>query len=91
MLENVASENPELHVVSMLPRIVPNLDTVELPAHFAVWLCSSEASFLRGSFVWCNWDVEELLEKKAEIERTHLLTADYIAWPYSSARIPSLL
>ena len=61
----------------------PTLDAIELPAHFAVWLCSEEAKFLRGKFVWCNWDVEELLEKKADIEGTLLLTANCIGWPYT--------
>jgi len=34
----------------------PHIDAMELPSHFAVWLCSQEAKFLRGNFVWCNWD-----------------------------------
>ncbi|KAF2158998.1 hypothetical protein M409DRAFT_38018 [Zasmidium cellare ATCC 36951] len=58
--------------------------TVDLPSHFAVWLCSPEARFLRGRFVWCNWDVEELLAKKTQIEGSLLLTANCIGWPYSA-------
>lgn len=61
----------------------PNMDAVELPAHFAVWLCSKEARFLRGKFVWSNWDVEELMRHKAEIAESLLLTANCIGWPYS--------
>lgn len=59
-------------------------DTVELPSSFAVWLCSPEAIFLRGRFVWCNWDVKELLAKKAVIEGSAMLTANCVGWPYSS-------
>ena len=60
-----------------------NYDTVRLPAHFAVWLCSEEAKFLRGRFVWSNWDVEELMARRGEIEQTALLTANCLGWPYS--------
>lgn len=43
-------------------------DDVQLPGQFAVWLASEEADFLNGRFVWTNWDVEELLSRKAEFE-----------------------
>jgi hypothetical protein len=49
-------------------------DTVELPAHFMVWLASPEAKFLQGKFVWANWDVDELKNRKEEIEKTSFLT-----------------
>lgn len=42
--------------------------TENLPAAFAVWLCSAEADFLKGRFLWAQWDVEELKAKKAKIE-----------------------
>lgn len=42
--------------------------TAELGAHFAVWLSSSEADFLKGRFLWSNWDVDELKAKKELIE-----------------------
>ncbi|MCJ1318934.1 hypothetical protein MMC15_004266 [Xylographa vitiligo] len=48
-------------------------DDVELPGQFAVWLASGQAGFLRGRFVWGNWDVGELLERREEIEREGLL------------------
>lgn len=41
----------------------------ELPAHFLVWLCSPEAKFLNGKFVWSNWDVDELKDRAVEIEK----------------------
>lgn len=47
--------------------------TVELPAHFLVWLASGEASFLRNKFVWANYDVEELMARAEEIKTSFLL------------------
>jgi hypothetical protein len=46
---------------------------VELPAHFIVWLASEEAKFLKGKFVWANWDAEELLVRADEIQTSMLL------------------
>ncbi|MCJ1296237.1 hypothetical protein MMC34_007803 [Xylographa carneopallida] len=48
-------------------------DDVELSGRFAVWLTSGQAAFLRGRFVWANWDVEELVQRREEIEREGLL------------------
>ena len=47
---------------------------VDLPGHFYVWLASPEAKFLKGKFVWTNWDAEELLEKADEIKKSTLLS-----------------
>ena len=30
-------------------------------------MASEEAEFLNGRYVWANWDVEELKERKGEI------------------------
>lgn len=57
-------------------------DTVELPAHFMVWLASLEAKFLKGKFVWANWDVDELKSRKGEIENTCLMTVRLDGWPF---------
>jgi NAD(P)-dependent dehydrogenase (short-subunit alcohol dehydrogenase family) len=46
---------------------------VDLSGHFCLWLVSSEADFLRGKFVWVNWDVDELKARKEEILSTDLL------------------
>jgi NAD(P)-dependent dehydrogenase (short-subunit alcohol dehydrogenase family) len=55
---------------------------VELPANFMVWLCSPEAEFLKGRFVWANWDVKELLQKKQVVEDDPtLLTLGLLGWP----------
>ncbi|KAM0227045.1 hypothetical protein ACHAPO_011877 [Fusarium lateritium] len=81
MFDYVAFENPWLHVVSFQPGIIatginPDItvgfDTVDLPAHFMVWLASKEAEFLKGKFVWANWDVQELMAREDEIKNSIL-------------------
>lgn len=52
---------------------VANKSPVSLPSDFMVWLASPEAKFLNGRYVWANWDVEEILEKKEEIESSPTL------------------
>lgn len=50
---------------------IPNdapMDDISLPADTCVWLASSESEFLRGRFLLASYDVEELLDRKAEIE-----------------------
>ncbi|KAJ3755535.1 short-chain dehydrogenase/reductase [Lentinula raphanica] len=37
-----------------------NWDEFALPADYAVWAASPEASWLHGRFVWAHWDVDEL-------------------------------
>ncbi|KAF5591043.1 reductase [Fusarium pseudoanthophilum] len=82
MVDYFAFENPHIHVASIQPGIIatginPDLsvgfDTVELPAHFMVWLASDEGDFLRGKFAWANWDAQELLARAKEIESSMLL------------------
>ena len=50
----------------------------DLPGQFAVWLASKEAIFLKGRFVWANWDVQELVEKKADFESDPELFKDRV-------------
>ncbi|KIX00902.1 uncharacterized protein Z518_09967 [Rhinocladiella mackenziei CBS 650.93] len=59
-------------------------DDPELPANFMVWLASPEADFLRsGRFLWANWDVPELIARKAEIEANPALFRINIGgWPF---------
>jgi hypothetical protein len=49
---------------------------VNLPAHFNVWIASPEAEFLKGKFVWANWDVNELTAFAEEIKESMLLRID---------------
>jgi NAD(P)-dependent dehydrogenase (short-subunit alcohol dehydrogenase family) len=43
-------------------------DDENLPGSFAVWLASPAAAFLKGRFVWSNWDVEEMTAMKYKFE-----------------------
>lgn len=56
----------------------------DLPANFIVWACSPAAKWLRtgDKFVWCNWDVEELLAKKDVLSQPNQLTITYNGWPF---------
>ncbi|OJI97560.1 hypothetical protein ASPVEDRAFT_184432 [Aspergillus versicolor CBS 583.65] len=82
MFDYFAAENPGIHVVNIQPGIIatevnPDItegpDTVELPAHFLVWLASDEAKFLKGRFVWANWDAQELIARAGDIQKSLLL------------------
>ncbi|KAH6867422.1 hypothetical protein B0T10DRAFT_419801 [Thelonectria olida] len=84
MFDYVAAENPDLHVVHIHPGVVETeinshfdfkgQDEPELPGAFSVWLASPEAKFLKGKFVWVNWDAEELISRAQEIEDPSPLT-----------------
>jgi hypothetical protein len=56
------------HEVEVENGITNDETTENLPGHFAVWLTSPEADFLKGRFLWSHWDVEELIAKKQQIE-----------------------
>ncbi|RDW77487.1 hypothetical protein BP6252_05540 [Coleophoma cylindrospora] len=51
-----------------VPKEMVPWDDDRLPGQFIVWLASPEAEFLAGRFVWANWDVTELVSRKAEFE-----------------------
>ncbi|KAI4258277.1 MAG: hypothetical protein L6R42_005194, partial [Xanthoria sp. 1 TBL-2021] len=99
LLELVAAENPGIYVASVHPGFVETamfrksgyqanaypMDTVQLPAHFLVWMASHEAEFLGGRTVWSNWDVEELKARAEEIRKGPLMTAGIYGWPYTPA------
>lgn len=57
---------------------------VSLPAHFLLWLASSEARFLNGKFVWANWDVSELKAAAAKLPED-IMTLGVKGWPYQSS------
>lgn len=81
-VEFIAHEYPHVKAFALSPGIIATdmnrksgvgadqaLDAVELPAHFAVWLAGPDSDFLKGRFLWANWDVEELLANKGKIEK----------------------
>lgn len=53
---------------------------VALPADFAVWVVSPEASFLNGKFVWAHWDVDDLKAIKDKIVGTEKFTLGLQGW-----------
>lgn len=57
-------------------------DDVGLPAGFMVWLASPESKFLKGRYLWDNWDVEELKARREEIDGSNLLEIGLIGWPF---------
>jgi hypothetical protein len=61
---------------------VSSLYPVSLPASFHVWLASPEARFLKGKFLYSNWDVDELKARSNEFEGTKLLSVDVVGWPF---------
>lgn len=84
-------EHPDWNIFNMQPGVVATElarksgrrapDDPRLPAGMAVWLSASpEARELNGRFVWANWDVDELLERKEEIQKGSLLTMWLRGW-----------
>jgi hypothetical protein len=57
---------------------------VSLPAGFSLWLTSPEARFLDGKFLWANWDADELVARKDEIEKKGLLDLQLVGWPFGA-------
>lgn len=66
-----------------------NCDLVSLPASFMVWLASPEAIFLKSKFLWTNWDVDELMERAAEIEAGMELNIQVVGWPFGKTWDPA--
>ncbi|KAF9876189.1 short chain dehydrogenase reductase [Colletotrichum karsti] len=97
IIEFLAAENPNLFAVTLHPGMVETdifkksgakaealpMDKVQLPAHFTVWLTSSEAAFLNGRSVWANWDVEELKKSAETIQSGTLYTSGINGFPFS--------
>ncbi len=53
----------------------------DLPSSFCVWLASGESEFLKGRFVWANWDVNEMKAKAQEVKEKDLLAMRLSGWP----------
>jgi hypothetical protein len=58
--------------------------SASLPAHFSVWLASPEARFLKGKFLWTNWDVDELKAQAKEIEATDKFSVKMVGYPFGA-------
>jgi NAD(P)-dependent dehydrogenase (short-subunit alcohol dehydrogenase family) len=79
---NQYKDNPSVNIFSFhpgafyTPGVAANFaradvkwDEEDLPAHFALWLASTETRFLHGRFMWANWDVDELIGLKERLEK----------------------
>lgn len=55
------------------------VDTPDLAASFAVWLCSGKADWAKGRYLSANWDVGELSTLKETILRDDLLVNRLLA------------
>ncbi|KAI0382482.1 NAD(P)-binding protein [Hypomontagnella monticulosa] len=98
--DTVAIANPNLSIFHTQPGVIlteMNLsaggaesfkdiktDDVSLPASFNVWLASPEARFLKGKFLWCNWDVDELKAQAKELESGTKLNIGLVGWPFDN-------
>jgi hypothetical protein len=49
-----------------------------------VWLASSEARFLRGKYLYVNWDVDELKQRGGELEQGAELSLGLVGWPFDT-------
>lgn len=94
LFDAVATENTDVRVFNIHPGVIATdmaakagmdaaaKDTPDLPASFAVWLTQPEAEFLRGRFVWANWDVTELQSIKEEITSQDMFKFELGGWPF---------
>ncbi|KAI0545489.1 NAD(P)-binding protein [Xylaria curta] len=96
--DTVAMANPNLSIFHTQPGVIltelnlsvggaesfENIktDDVSLPASFSLWLASPEARFLKGKFLWCNWDIDELKVRAKELEAGPELSIGLVGWPW---------
>lgn len=59
-----------LGIAPMPVSLLPLTSTAALPGSFFVWASTKQArdAALHGRFVWCNWDVSELVAMKPKFE-----------------------
>ncbi|KAF1960711.1 NAD(P)-binding protein [Byssothecium circinans] len=88
--------NPDMSVFHIQPGVVDTdmnkavkgvesfgfQDHPSLPASFMVWLASAEARFLKGKFLWANWDVDELKARAEELEGSQEFNIGLVGWPF---------
>ncbi|KAL4881030.1 hypothetical protein BJY04DRAFT_218549 [Aspergillus karnatakaensis] len=91
--------NPEMSVFHIQPGVVDTdmnraaggvkamnyEDHVSLPAGFNLWLASPEARFLRGKYLYVNWDVDELKSRADKLEKSAELGIALVGWPFGDA------
>lgn len=57
-----------------------DIETADLAGSFLVWVTSAEGEFLKGKFLWVNWDVEELKARKDEFRNPNKLVTGLVGW-----------
>ncbi|KAJ4245981.1 hypothetical protein NW762_013725 [Fusarium torreyae] len=98
MLEAFAVEKPQMRVINVHPGFLQTnmstqlaergvhlpfaFDDISLPSDFLVWAASPYADFLHGKIVFAAWDVNELLERKAEIAQPSVPGGGALALSY---------
>jgi len=55
---------------------------VSLPAGTMLWLAGTEAEFLRGKYLWANWDMDELKERADSIAASEEFNIQLVGWPF---------
>ncbi|KAK4209661.1 putative short chain dehydrogenase reductase [Rhypophila decipiens] len=80
LTDYLQKENPGMRIISVHPGYIStegnaydSRATDSVPKK-PIWLASPEAEFLKGKFVWSNWDVDELIEKADKIKNSPLMT-----------------
>jgi NAD(P)-dependent dehydrogenase (short-subunit alcohol dehydrogenase family) len=78
IFDTLQAEHREMRVLNISPGVIATklldkskaatgaelpLDTIQLAATFIVWAASPEAAYLKGRFLWANWDITEIKEK----------------------------
>jgi NAD(P)-dependent dehydrogenase (short-subunit alcohol dehydrogenase family) len=90
LFENISAEHPDIFVLNVQPGVVASdlnrksgmesIDNINLPGDFAVWVASPEARFHNGKYMFCNFDVEELVARKAEFEEPTFMRLGLDGW-----------
>ncbi|KAK4156570.1 hypothetical protein C8A00DRAFT_40963 [Chaetomidium leptoderma] len=96
--DSLASANPDLSVFHIQPGVVDTdmnreaggvkaagfEDHVSLPGSFILWLASPEARFLKGRFLFSNWDIDELKARRNEFESGEQFKVGLGGWPFGN-------
>lgn len=81
----MAGENFKWTASEEIQNLLGGFDDASLPAGFIVWLASPEARFLKGKYLWANWDVDELKAQAQTIESTNYLRIGLEGWPFKQS------
>ncbi|KAI3391435.1 hypothetical protein diail_7359 [Diaporthe ilicicola] len=74
-----AVESDMLTKSGLMTTDVP-VDEPNLAGNFLTWLVSAEGEFLKGKYLWVNWDVDELKARKEELSAPNKLVTGLVGW-----------